>query len=115
MKLRTFLVPIAILGMVWHPAAAQPKKKTTQVEVPPLERVLSGTTMQSNEALTDVIAGQPEMPVGPQDILKSYEIAMSLVVEKASADFSVIVQAHREIKLPASRRNIYCCGATKWQ
>jgi hypothetical protein len=26
MKLRTFLLAIAILGTVWHPAAAQPKK-----------------------------------------------------------------------------------------
>ena len=95
MKLRTFLVAIAILGTVWHPAAAQPKKKTTQADPPPLERVLSGTSMQSNAVLSDVIARKPEMPLGPQDILKSYEIAMTMVADKTSADFSVIVQVRQ--------------------
>jgi len=95
MKLRTFLVAIAILGTVLHAAAAQPKKKTTQVDAPPLERVLSGTSMQSSPVLSDVIARQPEMPLGPQDILISYEVARSLVVEKISADFSVIMQARQ--------------------
>jgi len=95
MKLRTFLVAIAILGTVLHAAAAQPKKKTTQVDAPPLERVLSGTSMQSSPVLSDVIARQPEMPLGPQDILISYEVARSLVVEKIPADFSVIMQARQ--------------------
>jgi hypothetical protein len=95
MKLRTFLVAIAILGTLWHPAAAQPKKKTTEVDAPPLERVLSIASMPSHEVLSDVIARKPEMPLGPQDILKSYEIAMSLVADKTSADLSVIVQAQR--------------------
>jgi hypothetical protein len=95
MRLRTFLIAIAILGTVLHAAAAQPKKKTTQVDAPPLERVLSGTSMQSSPVLPDVIARKPEMPLGPQDILISYEVARSLVVEKTSADFSVIVQARQ--------------------
>lgn len=95
MKLRTFLVAIAILCTVWHPAAAQPKKKTTQADAPPLERVLSGTSMQSTAVLSEVIARKPEMPLGPQDILKSYEIAMSMVADKTSADFSAIVQAQQ--------------------
>ncbi len=95
MKIRPFLAAMAILGMVLHAAAAQAKNKTTQVDAPPLERVLSGTSMQSNAVLTDVIARKPEIPLGPQDVLKSYEIAMSLVVEKTSTDFSVIVQARQ--------------------
>ena len=95
MKLRTFLVAVAILCTVWQPAAAQPKKETTQVDAPPLERVLSGSRMQSNAVLSDLIALKPEIPLGPQDILKSYEIAMSMVAEKTSADFSAIVQAQQ--------------------
>jgi predicted ribonuclease toxin of YeeF-YezG toxin-antitoxin module len=51
--------------------------------------------MQSNPVLPDLITLKPEMPLGPQDILKSYEIAMSLVVDKTSSDFSVIVQAQQ--------------------
>ena len=95
MKVRPFLFAIAILGSVFHPAAAQPKKKMIQVDAPSLERVLSGSSMQSNAVLSDVLARKPEMPLGPGDILKSYEIAMSLVVEKTTADFSVIVQTQQ--------------------
>jgi len=95
MKTRQILIAVVLLGMVWHSAAAQPKKKKTEVDAPPLERVLSGTSMQSNAVLSDLIALRPEMPLGPQDILKSYEIAMSMVADKTSADFSVIVQAQQ--------------------
>jgi hypothetical protein len=35
------------------------------------------------------------MPLGPQDVLKSYEIALSLVADKTSNDFAVIVQAQQ--------------------
>jgi hypothetical protein len=94
MKLRTILIAIVILGTVWHTAEAQPKKKI-EVDAPPLERVLSGSGIQSNPVPSDLIALKPEMPLGPQDILKSYEIAMSLVADKTSAGLSVIVQAQR--------------------
>jgi len=95
MKTRQILITILILATVWHTAAAQPKKKNIQAEAPPLESILATTSMQSNAVLPDLIALKPEMPLGPQDVLKSYEIAMSMVVDKTSADFSVIVQAQQ--------------------
>jgi hypothetical protein len=95
MNRRTFLAVIAILCTVWHPAAAQLKKRTIQVDAPPLERVLSGASTQSNAVLSDLSALKPELPLGPQDILKSYEIAMGMVADKTSADFSVIAQAQQ--------------------
>src|SRR5260370_9605694 len=51
--------------------------------------------MQSNPVLSDLVALKPQMPLGPQDVLKSYEIAMSMVADKTSADLSVIVQAQQ--------------------
>ena len=51
--------------------------------------------MQSNPVLSDLVSFQPEMPLGPQDVLKSYEITMSLVADKTSSDFAVIVQAQQ--------------------
>jgi cysteinyl-tRNA synthetase len=42
-----------------------------------------------------LIALKPEMPLGPQDVLKSYEIAMNMVANKTSVDFSVIVRAQQ--------------------
>ncbi len=95
MKIRQILIAIVILGTVWHTAAAQPKKKNIQPDAPRPESILAGTSMQSNPVPPDLIALQPEMPLGPQDVLKSYEIAMSLVADKTSADFSVIVQAQQ--------------------
>jgi hypothetical protein len=95
MKTRQILIALLILVTVWHTAAAQPKRKNIQAEAPPRESILAGTNMQSNSAVSDLLAIKPEMPLGPQDILKSYEIAMSLVVEKTSADFSVIVQTQQ--------------------
>jgi hypothetical protein len=96
MKSRQILIAILILATMWHSAAAaQPKKKKTQVEAPPLESILAGSSMQSNPLTSDLIALKPEMPLGPQDVLKSYEIAMSLVADKTSSDFAVIVQAQQ--------------------
>jgi hypothetical protein len=95
MKTRQILIAVLILATVWHTAAAQPKKKNIQAEAPPLESILAGTSMQSNSVVSDLIALKPEIPLGPQDILKSYEIAMSLVADKTSTDFSVIVQAQQ--------------------
>jgi len=95
MKFRQILIATMILATLCHAAAAQPKKERTQVDAPPLEALLAGTSMQSNPVLSDLIALKPEMPLGPQDVLKSYEIAMSMVADKTSADFSVIVQAQQ--------------------
>ena len=95
MKARQILITTLILATVWHSAAAQPKKKNIRVDAPALAGILAGTSMQSNPVLSDLIAPKLEIPLGPQDVLKSYEIAMSMLADKASADFSVIVQAHQ--------------------
>ncbi len=95
MKTRQILIAILILVTAWHTAAAQPKKKNIQAKAPPRESILAGTSMQSNSAVSDLLTLKPEMPLGPQDILKSYEIAMSMVADRTSADLSVIVQAQQ--------------------
>jgi len=95
MKFRQILIAIVTLSTLWNTAAAQPKKKNVQTDAPRLDSILAVTNMQSNPVLSDLIAIKPEMPLGPQDVLKSYEIAMSAVADKTSADFSVIVQAQQ--------------------
>ena len=95
MKARQIMVFVVIIASVCHTAAAQPKKKKIQVDAPSIESVLAGTSIQSGNVLSDLMASKPEMPLGPQDILKSYEIAMSVVADKASADLLVIVQAQQ--------------------
>ena len=99
MKTRQILFSILILATTWHAAAAQPKKKNIQADAPPPESILAGASLQSNPVLSDLIALKPEMPLGPLDVLKSYEIAMNMVADKTTADFFVIVQAQQTNQL----------------
>jgi len=95
MKSRHILIAILILGTSWHAALAESKTKVIQVDAPPLESILAGSSMQPNPVVSDLIALKPEMPLGPEDVLKSYEIAMSLVANNTSSDLAVIVQAQQ--------------------
>ncbi|HTR25871.1 MAG TPA: hypothetical protein VMI10_17985 [Terriglobales bacterium] len=95
MKVRQIIVLVAIIAGVWHTSAAQPKKKKIQIDAPPPESTLATASMQSNAVLLDLTALKPEIPLGPQDVLKSYEIAMSLIAEKTSTEVSAIVQAQQ--------------------
>ena len=65
--------------------------------------VLAGTSIQSDAVLSDLIASKPETPLGPQDVLKAYEIAMNLLSDKAAADFSQIVQAQQANQITRGR------------
>lgn len=94
MKFRQILIAIVILGTVWQTAVAQPKK-IIHADASPLESFLVDTSMQSNAVLSDLAGVKPEMPLGPLDVLKAYEIAMSVLADRTSADFSGIVQAQQ--------------------
>ena len=95
MNSRQLQVAILMFATVFSSSVAQAKKKKIKVDPPPTESVLASTSIQSNPVLSDLMTFKPEMPLGPQDILKSYEIAMSLVAAKTSSDFTVIVQAQQ--------------------
>jgi hypothetical protein len=95
MKSRQTLVSIVMLATLWHTAAAQPKKATVQTDAPPSASIVAAASIQSNPVLADLITLKPEMPLGPQDVLKSYEIAMGLLADKTASDFAVIVQAQQ--------------------
>jgi|SRR5215469_7678862 len=96
MKSRQIVISVLIIATMWQTAAARDKKTKTQIEAPPIERLLTGTDYpQSNNALSELIALTPAMPLGPQDILKSYELAMSLVADRTANNFAFIVQAQQ--------------------
>jgi len=95
MKSRPIVLVIVIVCTICHSAVGQPKRKTTQNNAASLDStVVSGGT-QRDPLLAELSNVKPEMPLGPEDVLKSYEVAMSLVAEKTSNDISVIVQAHQ--------------------
>ena len=94
MQARQILTAIVILGTLWNTAAAQPRKKV-KLGAPLMQHIVVPASTQSNPVLSDLSAIKPEMPLGPQDVLKSYEIAMGLVAQKTSNDYAVIVQAQQ--------------------
>ena len=96
MNSRQILLGIAMLCTLWHTANAQPTKGKIQVDAPPVQTVLANTTAQPNPVLSGLMAAKPEMPLGPADVLKSYELAMGYLADNCSTDFSVIVQAQQD-------------------
>ena len=94
MKSRQVVTSMVMLATLWHTAAAQPKKKKIPTDAPPPASIVA-TTSTSNAELPNLAALKPQIPLGPQDVLKSYEIAMGLLADKTSSDFAVIVQAQQ--------------------
>jgi hypothetical protein len=95
MKSRQIFIAILILASLCGAAAAQPRKTKSQVEAPQERPPVVTNYAQSDSVLPGLIAAKAQMPLGPQDVLKSYEIGMSLIADKTSTDFSVIVQAQQ--------------------
>jgi phage I-like protein len=93
MKLRPIFVTAFFLAILLHAAVAQPVRETVDVEPPALEKILGNTTSQPNEAVAEVVAITPEIPLGPLDVLKAYEQDMTLVAQKMSAEVASISQA----------------------
>jgi hypothetical protein len=103
MKFRQITLVILTLGTLWHSAFGQPKKSKIQVDAPALDIILLGGGMQSDPVISDLSAFRPETPLGPSDVLKSYEIAMSLVADKTANDFAVIVQTQQANQITRER------------
>lgn len=103
MNFRQITLLIVILGTLWHSAFGQPKKRKIQADAPALENILAGSSMQFDPVLSDLSASRPEIPLGPLDVLKSYEIAMSLVAHKTASDFAVIVQTQQANQITRER------------
>lgn len=96
MRARQVIVLIVTVASAWQIAAGRSKKNASQQDPPPpLERILAGQKIETGPDLSQLLASKPIMPLGPRDVLKSYEIAMSLLSDKTSGDFAVIVQAQQ--------------------
>ena len=96
MRSRQIFVAILILVSMCGAASAQPRKTKSQVEAPSQERPPVVTNYaHSDNVLAGLVEAKAQMPLGPQDILKSYEIGMSLIADKTSTDFTAIVQAQQ--------------------
>jgi len=94
MRARQVIFLIVTVASAWQIAAAQ-SKKSSPSDPPPLEKILAGGKIEAEPDLSKLVALKPIIPLGPRDVLKSYEIAMALLSDKTSNDFAVIVQAQQ--------------------
>jgi len=63
------------------------------VEPPQIQTAIAQPGTQVNEAIADVLAFAPEMPLGPVEILRQYEDQMTLISQTFSAEMAFITQA----------------------
>jgi hypothetical protein len=52
-------------------------------------------TSQPDEVIARALAFQPALPLGPVDVLKGYEVGMTLIAQRLNADLISISQANR--------------------
>lgn len=52
-------------------------------------------TSQTDELIERLLAFQPVIPLGPVDVLKSYEAAMTIIAQRLSGELISISQAHQ--------------------
>ena len=98
MKSRLIAVAICLLVIMPSLAVAQTSRTTRAsavAEPPPLPPHAFANTNQPDRVIARLFAFQPAIPLGPVDVLKGYEIGMSSIAQRLSADLISISQAHR--------------------
>jgi hypothetical protein len=98
MKFRLIVVGICLLAVMPRIAVAQTARATRAIaaeEPPPLSLHAYANTSQTDQVIARVLAFQPALPLGPVDVLKGYEVGMTLIAQKLNADLIGISQANR--------------------
>ncbi len=96
MNLRISIVALFLLAIMPAIALAQSNrlvKEKSAVDPPSIRYVLSGTPTNNDPVISQLLDVQAEIPLGPADVLRSYEIAMTVIAERTSAELSEISQA----------------------
>jgi len=84
-------VPRVVVGQTPQVPPANAAAESAPV-LPPQAFANSG---QTDEVIDRLLAFQPAIPLGPVDVLKSYEDAMAMIAQRLSAELTSISQAHR--------------------
>jgi len=98
MKSRLIVVAVCLLALMPRVAVAQTPRATragAAAEPPALPLHGFANTSQPDEAISRVLAFQPAQPLGPADVLKGYEVGMTLIAQRLTADLISISQANR--------------------
>jgi hypothetical protein len=92
----TSIVALILLAIMPSAAVAQSYRAVKdESEVDPLSirSIVSETHTNGDEVISQLLDVKAEIPLGPADVLRSYEIAMTVIAERASAQLSGISQA----------------------
>lgn len=95
MTLRSIPLAVSLLAVVPCAAMAQSSRTTAELEPPRFENLVAATPLATDVVLSRVLAVNPEIPLGPSDVLKGYENAMTAIAERVSAELASISQAVR--------------------
>jgi len=98
MNIRSNLVAICLLAVVPLAVMAQtPQQVKTDVKLEPplLPSPVAATRLATDEAISSLLVVQPEIPLGPGDVLKGYENGMTAIADRISAQLANISQAVR--------------------
>jgi hypothetical protein len=99
MKPQLIVVVITLLIIMPGVDVAQTSRTTrasAAAEPPALTpNAFANNTNQPDGVIARLLAFQPAIPLGPVDVLKGYEVGMSSIAQRLSADLISISQAHR--------------------
>ena len=97
MEMTSRLIVVACWALVFVPRVVVGQTpRIPRAESPPiLARQAFANTTQTDEVIQRLLAFQPVVPLGPADVLKSYENAMAMIAQRLSAELTSISQAHR--------------------
>jgi hypothetical protein len=99
MKSRLIVVAFCALVLMPHVVAGQtprvPRTNAGAGSVPILPPQAFANTSQTDELIGRLLAFQPAIPLGPVDVLKSYEAAMTIIAQRLSGELMSISQAHQ--------------------
>jgi hypothetical protein len=96
MNPRTSIVALFLIAIMPSTGVAQSQrtvKNKSAIDPPSIRSIVSGTHTNGDEVISQLLDVKAEVPLGPADVLRSYEIAMTLIAERTSAQLSGISQA----------------------
>lgn len=105
MEMTSRLIVVAFCALVFVPRVVvgqtpRVPRANAAVEAPPLfPRQAFANTRQTDEVIERLLAFQPAIPLGPVDVLKSYENEMAMIAQRLSVELTSISQAHRANKI----------------
>jgi hypothetical protein len=98
MKSRLIVFAVCLLVVMPRAAVAQTPRATrasAAAEPPPLPQHAFPNTSQPDGVIARLFAFQPDIPLGPVDVLRGYEDGMTLVSQRLSTELISISQANR--------------------